>query len=191
MFTVKGLIKKKIQRPPVKGCRCTYCENMLTKGYGCKGANSMPSHRLRGGNEHHNPENYGRLLLKQLVTPKQFKEYVSFPGGNTLTWKGKSGLWYTSGRIDNGGDIGHYIDVFCRRPKKYYESVASICIPLVDDSVPLVDIVMAHYLACTAEEAYIWRTGTVEIMNEGYDEDGEVNHKIIPEKLYEVVEHFC
>lgn len=161
MFTCKGLKSKDIKAPPVKGCRCTYCHKMRIEGYAIDGHGSMPSHRLEGGNEAHNPENKARLLLKQLVSPAQFKRYTSRPGGDALVWQGKSKLWYASGRVYS--DAGHYVLVY--KDKARTEEIAKLCVPLGEEGIkiPLADIVMGHYLACTADEKSIWAAAAVSI----------------------------
>lgn len=166
VFTVAGVDETKIHSPPVPGCHCTYCDHMRLYGFAIRGHGSQASHRLAGGDEHHNPENKGRLALRSMVSNDKFEEYVSKPGGHFMWFQGPSGLWYTTGRNMDRAQAGHFVYCYLTKTDPLHPA-AALCLPPVEQTIPLVDIVIMHYLFLTSQEDKAWGTAALTVIDHG------------------------
>jgi hypothetical protein len=147
----------------------------------CSGHGSAPSHRLRGGDEHHNPENVGRFYLQKLVSEEQFKEYTRLPGGANMWFQGPSGMWYETGRNDRA-IAGHYVQAALERQGR---KVLVLCLPPARYTMPLVDIVVMHYLFLTTDEERAWRTSSISMFDwAGFDERAPESVKVIAQSYF-------
>jgi hypothetical protein len=150
IFTITELDERELVRAPVEGCVCPYCAQTREKGY-TAGGRLNPSHRLRGGDERHNPENLARLTMREMLNPEQFADYVRRPGGATFETTTASGVTYRFGRICH--PAGHFIDV-----RVGHTHVCNLCMP-TRRTHALATMVMAQHLLITADEEAAWKKG--------------------------------